>query len=116
MFEINNQHLSTYRDFESFQRTESRLSLVVFVGRNGPLSPQLSALRYLRDRYGSLPVFVLPCGYCDPERVKYNIASFPTYLFLRSGREEARFFGRVTGREIEDFLLGVNHDRQSPLH
>ncbi len=105
MFEHEELRLSSYLDFEEFQRTSSGLLLVAFVNRNEPLGQQLQALRYLCKKHPSLPVFILPSGYCDPQRVKYNIASFPTYLFIREGREAGRFVGRITGRDIEDFLL-----------
>lgn len=105
MYEHEELRLSSYLDFEDFQRTCPGLLLVAFVNRNEPLARQLQALRYLRGKHPSLPVFILPSGYCDPQRVKYNIASFPTFIFIRQGREVGRFVGRVTGRDLEDFLL-----------
>lgn len=97
---------STYQDLDNYLRTQTGLALVVFVSRNSGLQCQVAALKYLMGRHGgSLPIFVLPGGYCDPERVKYNIASYPTYIFLDAGVELARFVGSVTGRRLEDFYL-----------
>ncbi len=99
---------STYPDLEDYLRTQSGLVLVVFVNRNDPLHRQVQGLRYLVTHHaGVLPMFVLPGGYCDLERVKYNIASYPTYLFLQGGTEVGRFVGRVTGRTLEDFLANL---------
>jgi len=96
---------STYKDLENYLRTQPGLTLAVFVSRNRPLQPQVAALRYLMGRHAArLAMFVLPGGYCDLERVKYNIAAYPTYLFLQQGQELARFVGRVTGRRLEDFI------------
>lgn len=96
---------STYQDLENFLRTQQGPALVVFVSRNNSLQDQLAALRYLLTRQaGQLPMFVLPGGYCDLERVRYNIASYPTYLLLQAGNEVGRLVGRVTGRRLEDFI------------
>ena len=97
---------STYQDLDNILRPQQGLMLVVFVSRNRPLQQQLAAFKYLMSRHASrLPMFVLPGGYCDLERVTYNIATFPTYLFLQTGAEVGRFSGHVTGRRLEDFIL-----------
>lgn len=95
---------STYQDVENFLSTQNCLALVVFVSRNRCYQDQVEALKYLLSKSdGRLPTFVLPGGYCDVERVKYNIAGYPTYLFLENGAEVMRFVGRVTGRMLADW-------------
>lgn len=111
----NDLPFSTYQDLDNFLRTQKGLVLVVFVSRNSPLQQQLAALKYLMSRHmEQLPMFVLPAGYCDPERVTYNIASFPTYLFLQAGEEVGRFTGQVTGRRLEDFIQNTTGDDDQP--
>lgn len=106
---------STYQDLDNFLRTQKGLVLVVFVSRNRSLQQQLAALKYLMSRHaGRLPMFVLPGGYCDLERVTYNIASFPTYLFLQAGEEVCRFTGHVTGRRLEDYVLQTKGNDAQP--
>ncbi len=108
MNEQDHVPFSTYKDLENYLRMQPGLVLVVFVSRNGPLQSQMAALKYIMGRHaGMLPIFVLPGGYCDLERIRYNIACFPTYLFLRAGMEVLRLAGNVTGRRLEDALSYV---------